>query len=388
MSRQDLIQLSRQGNANAIALLINRDLNPKGITVKVRRTGDRLQILIESQDVPNQDRLIQRIRGGIQKLGIANIKMLNFFGRQLGEDIPIWSQTVDLRVDTSTTSVSTKDLSMPDKQINGSNLEDGTNQPKRTTKDVLVPESDLSPIEAFLRSRGVQIRTIPPEGAADNIINSLSDFLGSNYECLSELLGKIKRNMQQGGSITQSLRNYAQRDVGRVCQFCTNLHEIAFLEEYRYFRSPQYLIRARTTTWPVAQKFFSGQWLERFVFLSVRRSINLVSEELGKTLDLTYLLNPQVVLPNGNNFEFDLIFQVNQSYYWIEAKSSGYQQHINRYSRVSRILNLDLKHSIIVLTDITPDRSEALTALFSMTVCSLSRLEEMLITTLREDHAA
>jgi len=198
MSLQDLIKLSRQGNADAIALLINRDLNPKGITVKVRRTGDCLQILTESQGLPNQDRLIQRIRDRIQKLGIANIKTLNFFGRQLGEDIPIWSQTVDLRVDTSTTSVSTKDLLMPDKQSNSSNLEDGRNQPKRTIEDVLVPESDLNRIEAFLRSRGVQIRTIPPERSDDDIINSLSDFLGNNYECLRGLLGKIKRSMQQG----------------------------------------------------------------------------------------------------------------------------------------------------------------------------------------------
>lgn len=160
------------------------------------------------------------------------------------------------------------------------------------------------------------------------------------------------------------------------------------MEEYRYFRSPQFLIRAKTTTSPVAQSFFAGQWLEHFVLLSVRRSTRIVSEELGQKLDPTYLLNPQVILPNGRRFEFDLIFQVNQSYYWIESKSGAFQRHIDRYSRVSRMLNLDFKHSIIVLTDITPDRSEALTALFSMTVCSLSRLEEMLITTLREDHAA
>ena len=122
--------------------------------------------------------------------------------------------------------------------------------------------------------------------------------------------------------------------------------------------------------------------------MSAQRAVNLVSKELDKDLEFSYLLNPQVILPNGDDFELDLIFHVNDSYYWIEAKSGDYQQHISKYSKMSRILNLDFEHSIMVLTDISPDKSAALTSLFSMTVSSLSQLEEMLIETIKADQIA
>jgi hypothetical protein len=249
-------------------------------------------------------------------------------------------------------------------------------------------EDEFDVIEEFLNGCGIKIKTVPPEDAADDVINSLSEFLGKNYDGLRELLAKIKRNMQQGGFITISLRDYSQKDVSNVCQFSTRLHEIAFLEQYKYFKSPQYLIKAKTTTLPTAQNFFSGKWLERFVLLSAQRAVNLVSKELDKYLEFSYLLNPQVILPNGDDFELDLIFHVNGSYYWIEAKSGDYQQHISKYSKMSRILNLDFEHSIMVLTDISPDKSAVLTSLFSMTVSSLSQLEEMLIETIKADQIA
>ena len=246
-------------------------------------------------------------------------------------------------------------------------------------------EDEFDVIEEFLNGRGIKIKTVPPEDAADEVINSLSEFLGKNYDGLRELLTKIKRNMQQGGFITISLKDYSQKDVSNVCQFSTRLHEIAFLEQYKYFKSPRYLIKAKTTTLPAAQNFFSGKWLERFVLLSVQRAVNLVSKELDKDIEFSYLLNPQVILPNGDDFELDLIFHVNGSFYWIEAKSGNYQQHISKYSKMSRILNLDFEHSIMVLTDISPDKAAALTSLFSMTVLSLSQLEGMLIETIKAD---
>lgn len=240
-------------------------------------------------------------------------------------------------------------------------------------------------IEVFLNARNIRIKTIPPEDAADDVINSLSEFLGNNYSGLHELLSKIKRKMQKGEFLTLSIKEYPQKDVSNVCQFCTRLHDIAFLEQYKYFKSPQFLIKAKTSTLPKAQNFFSGQWLERYVLLSVYKAVNLVSRELDKELEFTYLLNPQIILPNGDDFELDLLFQVNGTFYWIEAKSGDYQQHISKYYRISQMLNLNSEQSIMVLTDFSSDKLDALTKLFSMRVCSLSQLEEFLIETLKKD---
>lgn len=240
-------------------------------------------------------------------------------------------------------------------------------------------------IEKFLSSKNIKIKVVPPEDAADAVINSLADFLGNHYDALSELLGKIKRNMQRGGFITLSIKDYTQKDISDICQFCTRLHEIAFLEQYKYFKSPQFLIKAKTTTLPAAQNFFSGKWLERFVLLTVQKSVNTVSREIGRELDFSYLINPQIILPNGNDFELDLIFHVNGAYYWVEAKTGDYQQHISKYSKMSKLIGLDYQHSIMVLTDIQPEKTNALTSLFSMTVYGLSQLEIGLTETIRKD---
>lgn len=242
-------------------------------------------------------------------------------------------------------------------------------------------------LREFLAARGIAIKTIPPEDPADQVINSLSLYLGERYHSLKLILLAIKRNMQQGGYFSENIKQYTQQSVSDATQFCTLLYDMAFLEEYRYFRSPQYLIKAKTTTLPKAQNFFSGQWLERFVLQKVQSAISQLVRERGVELDFAYLLNPQIILPNGDDFEMDMLFCVNNSFFWIEAKSGDYQQHIAKYAKMSGILNLDRRHAIMVLTDITPDKSAALSSLFGMTVYALHQMEEGIAATLRAELA-
>ena len=246
--------------------------------------------------------------------------------------------------------------------------------------------SPSSPVlVAFLKSKGITIKTIPEEDEADSVIDSLSQFLGERYKALSELLAKIKRAMQTGRPITHRLAGRPQEDIGSACQFCTRLHDIAFLEHYRYFRSPTCLIQAKTTTLPRAQRFFAGQWLERFVLNKVREVRSQVAAEVEGELPFQYLLNPQIVLPNGDDFELDLLAAIGNSVYWIESKSGDYQQHVGKYSRFARTLGLDHRHSLMVLTDVPNERCDALSSLFSMTVCNLGNLERTLLEIVRRD---
>jgi hypothetical protein len=332
----------------------------------VEQERDRLRLEIE-----NQKRLLafghelEHLQG-LRELLQQSIDELKQYNDSLNEDEYINPQSEE--------SITTFDSELVTEQ-------DG----EESTKEKEQTESNTRIIVDFLESLGIEIKTIPTENSADNVINSLSKSLGENYDGLRELLARIKRNMQQGSSFSLSLKEYTQKDVSNVCQFCTRLHAVAFLEEYRYFRSPQYLIRAKATTLPAAHSFFSGKWLERFVLLSMQRCVRLVSSALEKEIVFSYLLNPQIILPNGDNFELDLVCHVSGFFFWIEAKSGDYQQHISKYSKMSKILNLDFRHSIMVLPDISEDRCAALTSLFSMTVCSLSRLEEVLVETIRKD---
>jgi hypothetical protein len=242
-------------------------------------------------------------------------------------------------------------------------------------------------LEPFLNSRGIQIKARPADDAADQVIDSLSLYLGERYDALSGLLGKIKRAMQTGMPITESLKGRPQQDVSSACQFCTRLHEVAFLEQYQYFRSPTYIIKAKTTTLPKAQRFFGGQWLERFILQKVKAVYAQVASEITGELGFEYLINPQISLPNGDDFELDILVAMGRYVYWIEAKSGDYQQHIAKYSKFARLLGLDFDHSFMVLTDVPDDRCDALSSLFSMTVCTLRTVEDKLLAIARDDTA-
>ena len=206
-----------------------------------------------------------------------------------------------------------------------------------------------------------------------------------NYQALGEALLEIKRNMQKGSSFTLCIKDYTQKHISDTCQFFLRLYDIAFLEQYSYQKSPHYIIKAKTTTLPAAQAFFSGKWLERYVLLSVKNAIAKIALEFDVKINFSYLLNPQIILPNGDNFELDIIFSVNNSIFWIEAKSGDYQQHISKYKKIAKLLGLDYEHSFMVLTDISPERSGALSVLFDMTVCALPDLENVILDAIKCD---
>jgi tetratricopeptide (TPR) repeat protein len=90
-SKPRLKELARQGNPRAIAALLNRSLQPKGITVKVALDQRCLQVMLISAQVPAIE-LVKVIRDGLKRLGIESIEQVKIYGKQVGEDIPDWHQ--------------------------------------------------------------------------------------------------------------------------------------------------------------------------------------------------------------------------------------------------------------------------------------------------------
>lgn len=247
------------------------------------------------------------------------------------------------------------------------------------------PRNNEDVLREALAAKGIRVNRVPAEEASDDIINSLAEYLGSRYESLAKMLANIKRHMHRGGSFTLNLKEAPQQHISDICNFATRLHDIAFLEEYRYFRSPERLIRATTSPLPTAQNFFSGKWLERHILQTVQTAAESVSREAVERPEFCYMLNPQVTLPNGDDFELDLVFRFNGRLYWVEAKTGDYHGHIRKYSRLAKTLQLAPGRAIMVLPDVQANISADLTALFSMKVYNLSQFRSELMTTLRSD---
>jgi len=224
--------------------------------------------------------------------------------------------------------------------------------------------NDTQDLEEFLNSRNIRIKAIKENEDADAVLDKIALYIGKRYNLVKDLIANIKRSLNTGRTFRMDLKNYSQEEIASITQLCSNLHQIAFLQEYKYFKSPNYVLYACPNRIPKVINFFTGGWLERYVKKSVEEIISSCKEKLS----CSYIMNPQVILPNGDDFELDLVFRIEDEFFWFEAKTGDYQRYVDKYSKVAKILNLDYEHAYMILTDITRDGAQALTTLFHMNV--------------------
>jgi hypothetical protein len=96
-SQPNLLELAKQGDARAIAALMNRQLQPKGITAKVSLKDGCLQVMLEAPQIPpDQQALSSFIHKGILGLGSSSIQQIKVYGRQTGEEFPGWMEECEV----------------------------------------------------------------------------------------------------------------------------------------------------------------------------------------------------------------------------------------------------------------------------------------------------
>ncbi|MBW4681453.1 MAG: hypothetical protein KME19_15255 [Microcoleus vaginatus WJT46-NPBG5] len=95
-SKPNPLELAKQGDPNAIAALLNRTLQPKGITASAEQEDGFLHIILKAAQVPNQQAVVTFIHQGMTKLESEAIHMVRIDGYQNGQDTPAWSDEFGL----------------------------------------------------------------------------------------------------------------------------------------------------------------------------------------------------------------------------------------------------------------------------------------------------
>lgn len=96
MTQPNLLELAKQGDASAIASVINYLLKPKGITAKVILKDGCLQVMLESFQVPEQESSVTFIRKLIIKLEAKPIKSVKMYGKRTGQTSVSWIDYLNL----------------------------------------------------------------------------------------------------------------------------------------------------------------------------------------------------------------------------------------------------------------------------------------------------
>lgn len=97
MAQENLLALAKQGDANAIAALINQTLQKQGVTARTKRQDSYLSVLLLSKQVPNQESCVRWIHDEMLKLETTAIQFIRIYGQKEGQNLPAWSQTIQLR---------------------------------------------------------------------------------------------------------------------------------------------------------------------------------------------------------------------------------------------------------------------------------------------------
>lgn len=106
MTALNNLEQAKQGNAKAIAILINKTLQSKGVTVAATKTGSCLSVIAESQSVPDQAAIVDFIQQGISNLKPSSINQVVVQGKVIGQEQPAWRRTVELLAPQSQASKS------------------------------------------------------------------------------------------------------------------------------------------------------------------------------------------------------------------------------------------------------------------------------------------
>lgn len=251
--------------------------------------------------------------------------------------------------------------------------------------DHISRDRDKLRLALFLWSKGIRIKSLETKEASrvgsklNSKLNQISNFMGDRYYSIRKLYKSIKSNMNEGEAFSLILKDEPNQVVSDSCQLANMLCSIAFLEEYHYLKSPRFILEAKPSRDPNALNFLSGGWLERYV----KEKLVKIASQQGKKISFSYIMNTQVTLPNGNDFEIDLFFYVNDKFYWVESKTGDYYESIDKYSWLASRLGLQQNQAFVVLTDVDQDKKISLSSSYKLSVIGVDDVEPTFIKILK-----
>ncbi|MCT7961928.1 CapA family protein [Laspinema sp. D1] len=89
------MNLAKQGDPGAIAVLLNQALRIRNMTAQVVRNDNRLHILLEADRIPDRQAYIAYIQDGLTRLNVGSIHSVRVYARQIGQKVPAWDEAFE-----------------------------------------------------------------------------------------------------------------------------------------------------------------------------------------------------------------------------------------------------------------------------------------------------
>jgi len=282
------------------------------------------------------------------------------FPAQNSEENALFSQSV---LDHRSTTSPIKDPSIEDTAEEAENLQPLSG---RLSEEVAIH---------WLTNRGISVMDQPElDPHTEAIFNKHAVRLGNKYKDedgqpqLSRLLGQIKWSITNERSLTCHLNRASQRQIGIITQFCDDLDkDTLFFSRYKYIRGEK-MIRAGIRNRPDIRSFFTGGWFERFVEYKISGFLQ------RSNLSYSCLMNRLIQFSNGDSFELDLFYVVEDKPLLIECKTGKDRDAYQKFSDRRKRLSISPERAFLVVLDFDPAETERLSAVWKFNIVGQDNL--------------
>lgn len=252
--------------------------------------------------------------------------------------------------------------------------------PKTETKnepvETIVEQENNSNAIAWLKARQLTVNSYHQhQEIIDEIAQKISLFLGDRYSILQPLYSRIKSRTSMGGSFTFKLSNKSKEEIDNCTRFCQLLDNHSFLIDYRY-SSKTKTITATPQTNNKFPNFLTGGWFEWFVCSKV---CNLLESH---KINYEVLMNVKGNFSNGNDYELDLLFLIDDRPLWIECKTGECNAFFKQYGQYRKILGIPKERTFLVGLELSDSKTVESTAIWDITVANLNTFIQQIEKTL------
>ncbi len=254
--------------------------------------------------------------------------------------------------------------------------------PRRSLPRVIPDDAPVGPLVDYLKTRGVVVYEGQDDLNRNEAFEHLARHLGTHFDLLAEFYEKVKRCVATGRGQRIDIDGYTQAQRSAAVQFGTLLHRHGMLKDFYYHRSPKRQLRVIPTKDGQIGQFLTGGWLEIYVSSVLAKRLKAAMSPAKFQL----LYNVKGMLPDGREFEADLMAAVEDKFFWLECKTGNWQDYSARFRGLVKIFGVDRTSGGLLLIR-PPDaatRARA-TDMLDMTLLSLADVDDFISVFLGEE---
>lgn len=227
----------------------------------------------------------------------------------------------------------------------------------------------------YLKTRGVVTFEGQDDLNRNEAFEHLARHLGMHFHLLANFYEKVKRCVATGRGQRIDIDGYTHAERSAAVQLGTLLHRHGMLKDFYYHRSPKKQLRVIPTKDGQVGQFLTGGWLEIYVSAVLTRRLRAAMSSAKFQL----LYNVKGVLPDGREFEADLMAAVEGRLFWLECKTGQWQDYSARFRGLVKIFGVERESAALLLIK-PPDtntRARA-TDMLDMTLLSLEEVDDFI----------